>query len=113
MPRALLIIDIQNDYFLGGAYPLVGPERAADAAASVLGAFRAAGEPVIHVQHVWDAPDAAFFKPGTSGVEIHAAVTPAEGELVLQKDAPNSFLRTPLKSELESCGIDELVVCGM
>jgi nicotinamidase-related amidase len=113
MARALLIIDIQNDYFPGGAYPLVGPEPAAEAAASVLAAFRDRGEPVIHMQHVWDAPDAAFFKPGTPGVEIHSAVAPADGELVLQKAAPNSFLKTPLQSELESRGIDELVVCGM
>jgi nicotinamidase-related amidase len=113
MARALLIIDIQNDYFPGGAYPLVGPDAAASAASSVLAGFRSRGEPVIHMQHVWDAPDAAFFKPGTEGVEIHSAVAPADGELVLQKDAPNSFLRTPLQSELESRGIDELVVCGM
>ena len=54
MGRALLIIDVQNDYFAGGAYPLVGPEAAAEAAASMLAAFRASGETVIHMQHVWD-----------------------------------------------------------
>ena len=68
---------------------------------------------MIHVQHVWDAPDAAFMKPGTPGIEINAAVAPEDGELVIQKEAPNSFLGTSLKSELDSRGIDELVVCGM
>ena len=45
--RGLLIIDIQRDYFPGGAFPLVGPEAAAANAARVLATFRAAGEPVI------------------------------------------------------------------
>jgi hypothetical protein len=33
--RALLIIDIQRDYFPGGAYPLAGPEEAAAASVSL------------------------------------------------------------------------------
>ena len=57
MTNGLLIIDIQRDYFPGGAYPLVGPEDAARAASTVLHAYRAADAPVIHIQHVWDAPD--------------------------------------------------------
>ena len=76
MSRALLIIDIQRDYFPGGAYPLVEPEAAADAARRVLDRFREGGEPVVHLKHVWDAPDAAFMKPGTDGIEIHDTVAP-------------------------------------
>lgn len=113
MGRALLIVDIQNDYFPGGAYPLVEPEAAAAATARVLAAFRASGEPVIHMQHVWDAPDAVFMRPGTPGVEIHDAVAPAEGEAVLQKTEPNSFLGTGLDERLAELGVDRLVVAGM
>jgi nicotinamidase-related amidase len=113
MARALLIIDIQRDYFPGGAYPLVGPEAAARNAARVLTAFRAAGEAVVHLQHVWDAPDARFMRPGTDGVEIHELVAPADGELLLRKAEPNGFLGTPLEAELQRRGIDELVVAGM
>jgi nicotinamidase-related amidase len=113
VPRALLIVDIQNDYFPGGANPLHRPEAAASAARRVLDSFRAAGEPVVHIQHVWDAPDAQFMRPGTEGVEIHPEVAPLEGERVIQKDAPNAFLRTPLERELRERDIDGLVVCGM
>jgi nicotinamidase-related amidase len=113
MPRALLIIDIQRDYFPGGAYPLVDPEAAADRAARLLAAFRASGELVIHLQHVWDAPDAAFMRPGTEGVQIHPAVAPAGGEPVLSKSEPNGFLGTELEATLRSREIDELVVAGM
>jgi nicotinamidase-related amidase len=111
--RTLLIIDIQRDYFPGGAYPLVEPEAAADHAREVLESFRQAGDPVIHMRHVWDAPDAEFMRPGTEGIEIHSAVAPAEGELVLEKENPNSFLDTGLEQELRERGTEQLVVAGM
>jgi nicotinamidase-related amidase len=100
MSRALLIIDIQRDYFPGGAYPLVEPEAAADAARRVLDRFREGGEPVVHLKHVWDAPDAPFMKPGTDGIEIHDTVAPADGEPVIEKAEPNGFLGTPLEEQL-------------
>jgi len=112
-PRTLLIIDIQRDYFPGGAYPLVEPEAAAEAARRVLDSFRDAGDPVIHMKHVWDAPDADFMRPGTEGIEIHPTVAPADGELVLEKASPNSFVETPLEEELRECDPDQLVVAGM
>ena len=101
MTRALVIIDIQQDYFAGGAHPLVGPDAAADAAAGLLAHFRAQGEPVIHVQQLWDAPDATFMRPGTSGCEIHHLVAPLPGESVVQKAAPNlEFEGTALPGEI-------------
>jgi nicotinamidase-related amidase len=113
MARALLIIDIQRDYFPGGAYPLVEPAKAAEAARRVLDAFRVNGEPVIHLQHVWDEPDAAFMRPGTDGVEIHPSLAPTAGEPLLQKAAPNGFVGTDLEKELRSRDVDELVTAGM
>jgi nicotinamidase-related amidase len=113
MARTLLIIDIQRDYFPGGAYPLVEPEAAAEAARRVLGSFRDSGEPVIHMKHVWDAPEAEFMRPGTEGIEIHPTVEPTDGELVLEKTTPNSFVDTPLEEELRQRDPDELVVAGM
>jgi nicotinamidase-related amidase len=113
MSRALVIVDIQNDYFPGGAYPLVGPERAAAAAKRALEAFRAAGEPVVHVQHVWDAPEAEFMRPGTPGIEIHPDLAPAAGEPVITKESPNGFLATDLEQRLRAIGAEQLVLCGM
>jgi nicotinamidase-related amidase len=113
MSRALVIVDIQKDYFPGGAHPLVAPERAAAATRRVLDAFRAAGDPVIHVRHVWDEEEATFMRPDTGGVEIHPEVAPAEGELVITKEFPNSFRETALEEELHARDVDSLVVCGM
>jgi len=113
MTKALLIIDIQRDYFPGGAYPLVEPEAAAEVAGRVLAAYREADAPVIHVQHLWDAPEATFMRPGTEGIEIHAAVTPNPGELVITKTEPNSFIGTELEAELHSRGVTHLTIAGM
>jgi nicotinamidase-related amidase len=113
MARGLLIIDIQRDYFPGGAFPLVEPEAAATATRRLLDAFRDAGDPVLHLKHVWDAPDATFMRPGTDGVELHPLVEAAGGEPVLEKAAPNGFVGTALEDEIRSRGVDELVVAGM
>jgi nicotinamidase-related amidase len=113
MPRALLVIDIQRDYFPGGAYPLHEPDAAARTVRRLLDAFRASGEQIVHLQHVWDAPDAAFMRPGTAGIEIHPLVAPADEEIVIAKTEPNGFVRTELESTLRDLGIDELVVAGM
>jgi nicotinamidase-related amidase len=113
MGRALVIVDIQKDYFPGGAHPLEAPEAAAAAARRVLEAFRATGDPVVHVRHVWDEEEATFMRPETEGVDIHPDVAPAEGELVITKEHPNSFRETGLEAELRARDVDSLVVCGM
>ena len=113
MTRLLLLIDIQRDYFPGGRHPLVGTDAAADAAATLLAGFRTAGEKVVHVQHVWDAPDAAFFAPGTPGVEFDSRVAPKGEEDVIVKDRPNAFLGTGLEALLRAADPDEIVVAGM
>jgi nicotinamidase-related amidase len=111
--RALVIVDIQKDYFPGGAHPLESPEAAAEAARRVLDAFRSAGDPVVHVRHVWDEEEATFMRPETEGVEIHPEVAPADGEFVITKEFPNSFRETTLEDDLRARGVDALVVCGM
>jgi nicotinamidase-related amidase len=113
MTDALVLVDIQRDYFPGGAHPLVGPEAAADAAGRVLAAWRAAGRPVIHVQHVASEPDATFMRPGTAGMTIHPAVAPRDGEAVVTKHKPNGFLNTTLLDELTAVGADRITVVGM
>jgi nicotinamidase-related amidase len=75
--------------------------------------FRAAGEPVVHLRHVWDSPDATFMRPGTPGQEIHPLVAPADGEPVIDKTEPNGFLGTQLAKTLDRLEIDHLHVVGM
>jgi nicotinamidase-related amidase len=111
--RTLLIVDIQNDNFEGGAMPLVGADRALGAAKGVVASFRQAGDVVIHVQHIWDDPEATFMRPGTRGVDIHDDVRPLRGETVITKESPNAFLGTRLAELLGDLATQELVVLGM
>ena len=110
---ALLVIDIQNDYFPGGAMELEGADAAGAKAAAALAKFRKEGKPVLHVRHLSVRPGSTFFLPGTKGAQIHPAVTPRPGETVIEKNFPNSFRNTQLKETLEKQGIQNLVVAGM
>lgn len=99
---ALVIIDIQDFYFPGGALPLVAPEAAGANAAKLLAQARAHGKAVIHVGH-----------NAKAGRAFHADVQPRDGELVVMKDDVNAFLKTNLQTILQSGGFRRLVVCGM
>lgn len=115
-PRtALLLIDIQLDYFEGGAFPLdpVQRERAVETAAHLLAVARQSGTRVIHIQHESTLRLAPFLRKGTPGTQIHPRLTPVEGETVISKTYPNSFRQTHLEAMLREEGIERLVVGGM
>ena len=113
MTTALLIVDIQNDYFPGGAMEVVGAQAAGAQAAKLLALFRDQGRPIVHMQHIARRAGATFFLPGTPGAEIHAGVRPAGDEPVFQKHFPNSFRETPLLDHLHQAKISSLVIAGM
>jgi nicotinamidase-related amidase len=110
---ALLIIDIQNDYFPGGAMQLEGADAAVEKARKALEDFRSRGLPIVHVKHLSVRPGSTFFIPGTPGAEIHSAVKPAGGEAIIEKNFPNSFRGTALEGALKEKDIKNLVVAGM
>jgi nicotinamidase-related amidase len=113
MTTALLLIDIQNDYFPGGAMELAQPENAATQAALLLAAFRAKALPVFHVQHLSTRAGATFFIPDTVGAAIHASVAPRAGETLVTKHFPNAFRGTELLDALRAAQVSKLVIAGM
>lgn len=113
MNSALILIDLQNDYFKGGKNELYQPELAASNARHILDYFRYKDLPIYHVQHINISNEKGFFLPNTIGAEIHAIVKPQPGEKVYIKYAPNSFFETGLADELTKNQIDHLVICGM
>lgn len=113
MNTALLIIDIQNDYFEGGKAQLVDPDKASSNTKLILEKFRKSNLPVVHIQHIANRPGATFFVPDTKGAEIHNDVKPLDTERVIVKHYPNSFRETSLLDYLKSKDITELVICGM
>jgi nicotinamidase-related amidase len=112
MRKGLVIIDVQNDYFPGGAMELSGMAEAAENCRKLLQKFRAARAAVVHVQHYSVQPAANFFIPGTQGCAIHDSVRPTASEAVVAKLYPNAFRGTWLADALCRCGVAELVVCG-
>lgn len=110
---ALVIIDIQNDYFPGGAMELVGATQAGEQAKKVLEIFREKALPIVHIQHISVHPGATFFLPNTQGAEIHECVFPKEGETIIQKHFPSSFRGTTLLEHLRKHEISRLVIVGM
>jgi nicotinamidase-related amidase len=113
MTTALLLIDIQNDYFPRGKMELEGSLEASLRAREILSLFREKGLPVVHIQHIAARPGAPFFLPDTEGVKIHQHVEPLPGEAVFQKNYPNSFRNTLLSDHLQGKQVDKVVVCGM
>ncbi len=110
---ALLIIDIQNDYFPGGRMELDRAVEAAENAGRVLSVFRTKKLPVFHIQHESVKENATFFLPGTDGQKINDLVRPIEGEPVVVKHFPNSFVQTGLLELFKEQGITDLVITGM
>ncbi|HMU93684.1 MAG TPA: cysteine hydrolase family protein [Anaerolineales bacterium] len=113
MKTALLVIDIQKDYFPGGKYELVNPLAAAKNAYMLLQCFREHGGHHVHIQHISLEPDATFFIKGDSGSDIHDSAAHFEGEPIVYKHEPNSFLNTNLLDLLKGWGVERVVITGM
>lgn len=113
MKTALLVIDIQNDYFPGGKNPVVNALDAAQNAYMLLQCFREMNAYHVHIQHISIKPDATFFIKGDSGSDIHDSVAHFEGEPIVYKHYPNSFRDTNLLEMLKEREIERVVICGM
>lgn len=113
MNTALLLVDIQNDYFLNGRMPLEKSAEACQKAQEALQVYRSKQLPIIHVQHISTRPDAIHFLPCTKGAEFHPNIQPIKSETVIKKHYPNSFKDTSLLNHLHKHHIKHLVIAGM
>lgn len=113
MNTALILIDIQNDYFANGKMTLIGSDVASLNAKRVLEYFRNKNNLIVHIQHVSSRKDATFFLPNSMGVEIHRSVTPLTSEKIITKQFPNAFQETALFQYLSDNHIKNLAVAGM
>ena len=114
--RALIVIDLQNDYFPDGKFPLWNTEAVLGQVESAIARARAQGVAVILVQHIADAPNGAapFFNAGTRGVELNPRILAAAPDaVVVTKAQADSFLNTTLEEKLAALGVEELLICGM
>ncbi|MET0387595.1 MAG: cysteine hydrolase family protein [Polyangiales bacterium] len=110
--RALILVDLQNDYFAGGKHTLANVDAAAANAARLLRAARDKGEVIIHVRHEFVGDAAPFFAAGSEGAKIHSAVIPRNDEPVVLKHFVNALRDTELKATLERLAVSDLTIAG-
>ena len=110
--RAIVVVDLQNEYLPSGKLSLVGIQDAVSNAARMIETARSRGDVLVHIRHESPAADAPFFAAGSENVETIAAVAPKDGETVFVKRYPNAFRETGLKALLDETGIDDVVVIG-
>jgi len=110
---ALVVIDVQRGAFDGERCPPIANAQALlDRVATLIGAARASGVPVLHVQHLDDQAESPFAEGSPHG-EIHPEVAPQGSELVLRKRVSSAFDDTPLEAQLDAQGIGRIVTCGL
>ena len=111
--KALLVIDLQNDYFPGGKFPLWNTEAVLENIEGAIEKANAQGIPVVLVQHVAKGP-APFFNEGTPGADIHPRILAAAPKApIVVKEFADGFEKTNLEETLAKLGATELLVCGM
>ena len=113
MKKALLVIDLQNDYFPEGKFPLWNTDVVLENIERAIARANAQGIPVIHIQHVAKGV-APFFNEGTPGADIHPRIlTATPNAPVVVKEFADSFEKTNLEETLAKLGVNDLLVCGM
>ncbi|MDI2090900.1 cysteine hydrolase family protein [Commensalibacter oyaizuii] len=109
---ALMIIDLQNDYFAEGKFPLPDIDTVSEQSKKVLEMARKNSLPIIHVKHEFTSPEAPFFTPASKGCEINEIVKPLHSEHVVVKNYPNSFKGTNVKEILDQHHCKNIIIVG-
>ena len=108
---ALIVIDVQNEYF-DGKTPVPDGNTALDKIEEAIEASQQAGAKVIYVQHEVLNPERGIFIRGTNGFELHPRLKPREEDHHIVKNYPGSFSKTDLEETLRNQGIDTLIISG-
>jgi len=111
MKRALLVIDVQNEYFTG-KLPVTHPPGSLERILAAMDAAQARGVPVVVIQHASSRESSPAFRRGTPGWELHPEVAHRPRELLLEKTLPGSFTGTDLASWLGEREIRTVAVAG-
>ncbi len=116
MTKALLVIDVQNDYFPAGRFPLWNTDATLANVKDAIALAQRSSVEVILIQHIAN-PEmgiAPFFNKGTKGAELHPEIRAAAPEApIIVKEFADSFVQTNLEQLLTERGVTELLVCGM
>jgi len=109
--RALLVIDVQNEYF-SGKLPVTHPVNSLPKILHAMDAAHDRGVKVVLIQHAAPEPDAAVFRKGSKEWELHPEVAARPHDVLIHKSLPGSFTGTDLECRLREKGIDTVVIAG-
>lgn len=111
MKRALLVIDVQNEYFTG-KLPVSHPPGSLDRIVKAMEQARKKGILVMVIQHTNPQTDAGVFRKGTDGWNLHPRIVSQGYDFLVEKNLPGSFTGTDLEARLRERKIDTVVICG-
>ena len=111
MSRALLVIDVQREYF-DGALPIRHPVGHLDNILEVMDAAQDAGISVVVVRHHQPDPDSPLFRKGSDMWQLHDEVASRPRDVLIDKQLPGSFTNTPLDAFLKERGIETVTIAG-
>lgn len=111
MKRALLVIDVQNEYFTG-RLPVTHPAGSFANILATMDAAHRCGIPVAVIRHASPAPEAPVFRKGSREWELHADVAARSHDALIDKEWPDSFHGTGLRDWLTEVGADTVTVAG-
>lgn len=110
---ALIVSEVQNDYFPQGRTPLEKSQEVLQKIQHILRTAREKKSIIVYLQHISTEPHAFYFLPCTRGAQFHPAVLPERGEIVIKKHYANGFKDSLLHSTLKKLRIEHLVFVGM
>ena len=116
MTTALLLIDIQNAIVAGKASPARQPavdgalEAMIKRVGKVLYKARAAGVPVIVIQHDGDGDHR--LATGSEGWELRRELAPLSSEMLIHKHYSDAFFETTLGAYVSRKFVERLVIAG-
>lgn len=109
MTTALLVIDVQQA-LCAGEWAAFDIDRVVDRINGVAARARAAGAPVVYIQH--EEPDSPL-AAGAEGWQLYGRLATQPSDPRVRKTATDSFHKTELQAVLQAHGVDQLVVCGL
>ncbi|OFI49564.1 isochorismatase [Floricoccus tropicus] len=113
MKQALIIIDVQNDYFKNGKMELNNTENALIIINKLERKFYEANLPVIYIRHIKNDLKADFFAKNSHGSELEERLLLNHSSIIIEKQFPNSFYKTKLLSTLKKLKVEQVIICGM
>lgn len=111
MKRALLVIDVQNEYFFG-RLPVSYPSGSLDNILRAMDVAVANKIPVAVIQHTTRSDTSPVFRKGSREWALHPEIAKRHRDILIEKAWPDSFTETNLQEWLKNQDIDALTVCG-